>query len=185
MQVGYVVFRCGTAFDEVYFRAFFDNNHRMFKLACARCVETEIALQRNRYVYACRYVYIRAAGPDSPVQCRKFMVCRRHQFHKMGFDDVFVFFQCRIKICIDDALLYQFILNAVVHNFGVILGADTGKRCFFGFRNPQAVESIFDIVGYIVPVGFHLRVWADIRNDVVHVQFADIGTPVRVVHFIE
>ena len=42
MEVGHIVFRCGTALDKVKVRVLIDNNQRMLELACARRIQTEI-----------------------------------------------------------------------------------------------------------------------------------------------
>lgn len=46
MEVGHIVFRCGTALDKVKVRVLIDNNQRMLELACARRIQAEIRLQR-------------------------------------------------------------------------------------------------------------------------------------------
>ncbi len=185
MEVGHVVFRCRTAFDEVDFGTFFDDDHGVFELACTRCIETEIALQGNGHIDTGRYVDEGATRPDGAVEGSEFMIRRRHEFHEMGLDDIFVLFQCRIKIRIDDALLHQFVLDAVVDDFRVVLGADAGQGCLLRFGDAQAVERIFDIVGNVIPVGFHLCVRADVSDDIVHIEFTDIRTPVGIFHVVK
>ena len=49
----------------------------------------------------------------------------------------------------------------------------------------MAVEGIFDVIRYVVPVSFHLSVRADVGDDVIHIEFADIRTPIRIVHMVE
>ena len=103
----------------------------------------------------------------------------------MSLDDVFIFFQGRIEVGIDDALLDQFVLDAVVDDFRVVLGTDAGEGRLFGFRDTQAVEGVFNVIGDVVPVSFHLSVRADISDDVVHVEFADVRAPVGIFHVVE
>ena len=103
----------------------------------------------------------------------------------MGLDDVFIFFQSRIEVGIDDALLDQFILDAVVDDFRVVLGTNAGKGCLFCFRNPQAIKGIFNVIRHVVPVGLHLSIRADIGDDVVHIEFTNVRAPVRIFHMVE
>ena len=103
----------------------------------------------------------------------------------MGLDDIFVLFQSRIKIRVDNPLLYQFVLDAVIDDFRVVLGADAGQRRLFRFGDPQAVKRILDVIGNVVPVGFHLGVRADISDDIVHIEFTDIRAPVGIFHMIK
>ena len=126
----------------------------MFELAGPRSVQTEVALQGDGHVHPGRYVHKGTAGPNSPVQSCKLVVRRRNQLHEMGPYNIFVLFQCRIKVGVDHALLYQFILDAVVHHFGVVLGANPCQRGLFCFGNTQPVKGIFDFVRHIVPAAF-------------------------------
>lgn len=185
MKVGDIVFRRRTAFDEVDLGSLFDDDHGMFELACARCIETEIALQRDGDVDAGRHIDEGATGPDGTVKGGELVIRRRDELHEVGLDDVFIFFKGRIEVGVDDALLDQFVLDAVIDDFRVVLGADAGEGCLFGFRDPQAVEGIFDVIRYVVPVSFHLSVRADVGDDVIHIEFADIRTPIRIVHMVE
>ena len=185
VEVGYVVLRSRTAFDEVDLSPFFDDNHGVFELACPRCIEAEITLKGNRYVDAGRHVDEGATGPNGAVKGGKFMVCRRNELHEVRFDDVFVLIESRIKVGIDDALLDEFVLNAVIDDFRVVLSADTGQGRLFRFGNAQSVKGIFDIVWYFVPIGLHLGIRANVSDDVVHIEFTDIRTPVRIFHAVE
>ena len=112
------------------FRALFDDDHRVFKLACARCIESEITLQRDGDIDTGRDVDEGATGPDGTVQSGELVVRRRDELHEMSLDDVFIFFQGRIEVGIDDALLDQFVLDAVVDDFRVVLGTDAARASF-------------------------------------------------------
>ena len=72
------------------------------------------------------------------MQGGELVVRRRDELHEMSLDDVFIFFQGRIEVGIDDALLDQFVLDAVVYDFRVVLGTDGGEGRLFGFRDTQA-----------------------------------------------
>ena len=113
------------------------------------------------------------------------MVRRRHELHEMSLNDIPVFPQCRFKVRVDDALLHQLFLNTVVYDFRIVLGSYAGQGRLFRLGNPQSVEGVLDVVGHVVPAGFHLRIGPNIGNDVVHMEFADIGTPNRIFQMVK
>ena len=100
--------------------------------------------------------------------------------------DVFVFVETRFKIGIDNPLIQEVLLNAVVDHFRVVLSADAGEHGFF-FRlgNAQLIESAADFFGDVVPVGGQIRVGANIGNDLVHIHFRQIRSPRGVFFFVK
>ena len=135
MKVRYVVFRSGTAFDEVQFSPFFYDDHRMFKLTSTWCIQAEIGLQRNLYLYACWNIYEGTPRPHGTMKSGPFMICRWNQCHPVFFYDFFMLMKCGFDISIDNALFNKIFLDTVVYNFRVILSTNTCKRCFFRFWN--------------------------------------------------
>ena len=85
-----------------------------------------------------------------------------------------------MEVGVDDPLLHQFILDAVVHHFRIVLGTYSGQRSLFGFRDPQTVEGIFDVLGEIIPAGAHPGIGPHVGDDIGHVQAADIRAPYRI-----
>mgnify|MGYP006992966296 CR=1 FL=1 len=96
---------------------FFHNDHGMFELAGSRCVQPEIALEGNGNIHPFRHVHEGSPGPYRPVESRKLVVRRRNQLHEVLPDNVFIFLDGRVEISVDDPLLHQFVLDAVVHHF--------------------------------------------------------------------
>ena len=185
MQVGDIVLRRGTAFDEVHFRAFFHDDQRVLELAGPGGIQTEITLQRDFYVHAGGNIHEGAAGPYGTVEGRKFVICRRNEFHEVLPYYIFMLFQGRVKVRIDDALLDQFFLNAVVHDFRIVLRADASKGCLLRFGDAETIERILNVFGHFAPIGFQARIGTYIRNNIIHLKFADIGPPVGIIDGIE
>ena len=163
---------------------FTDNDQGMFKLSSSWRIETEITLQRNFNINSVRNIDKGAAGPNSAMQSGKLVICRRNKLHEVTLDDIFIFLKCRIKICIDNALLDKVFLDAVINDFRIILGTYTRKGSLFRFRNAQTVKGILDIIRNVVPVRLHLRIRTDIGDDIGHIKTADIRAPHRVRHLI-
>ena len=65
------------------------------------------------------------------------MVIRSNQLTEVRSDQIFIFFDGRFKIYINDTLLFQFFLHIVIHHFRIVLGAYAGKRFLFRFRNTE------------------------------------------------
>ncbi|CDE94069.1 unknown [Acidaminococcus sp. CAG:542] len=160
--------------------ALFHNDHGMFELTGSRCVQPEIALEGNGHVHPFRHVHKGSAGPYCPMEGGELVVRGRNQLHEMLPDNVFIFFHSRIEVGVDDTLLYQFVLDAVVHHFGVILGSHPGQGGLFRFRDSQTVKGVLDVFRQIVPVGTHPGIGAYVSDDVGHIQAADVRTPFRV-----
>ena len=135
MKVRYVVFRSRTTFDEVQFSPFFYDDHSMFKLTSTWCIQAEIGLQWNLYLYACWNIYEGTARPNGTMKSSPFMICRWNQCHPVFFYDIFMLMKCCFDISIDNALFNKIFLDTVVYNFRVILSTNTCKRCFFRFWN--------------------------------------------------
>ena len=185
MEVGHIVFRCGTALDKVKVRVLIDNNQRMLELACARRIQAEIRLQRDFHGNPLRHIDKRTAGPDGSVQCGKFVVGRFHQFHKVFPHHIRVLtMQRTLHIGIDNTLRRNFRADVVIDQLRIILCAHTGERFPLCLRNAETLKRIFDVIRHIGPLCFHFRIRADIRYDVIHVQTLNRRTPVRNRHLV-
>ena len=156
MKIGYIVFRSRTTFDKVYFSTFFYDDHRVFELTSTWCIQTEIGLQWNIHLHACRNIYKGTARPNGTMKSCPFMICRRNQCHPVFFYDFFMFMKCCFNISINYALFYKIFLNAVIYDFGVILGTYACKRCFFCFWNTEAIKCALNIIRYFIPIALHI-----------------------------
>ena len=56
MKVCHIVFRCGTALDEMKICSLIYNDQGMLKLSGSRCIQTEIGLQGNFHRNARRHI---------------------------------------------------------------------------------------------------------------------------------
>ena len=184
VEIGHIVTRRRAAFDEVAVRPLFDDDECMLELSRARCIQTEITLERHLHMDALRHIDEGAAGPDGIVQCRKFMIIRCDQLPEVRLDELRVFLHSRLKIDVDDALLFQLFLDIVIDHFRVVLRADTGERFLLRFRDAEAVKGVTDILGEILPARFHVRLRTHIGIDVLHIQLGNIRSPRREVQLI-
>ena len=125
MKVRYVIFRRGTTFDKVQFSTFFYDDHRMFELTSTWCIQAEVGLQWNIYLYACWNIYEGTTRPNSTMKSCPFMVSRRNQCHPVFFNDFFMLMKSCFNISIDNTLFYKVFLNTVINNFRVILSTNT------------------------------------------------------------
>ena len=157
MEVRNIIFRSGASFDKVYFCPFFYNNHRMFKLTSTWCIQTEIGLQWNIHLHACRNIYKGAARPNGTMKSCPFMICRRNQCHPIFFYDFLMFMKSSFNICINDTLFNKIFLNTVIYNLRVILSTYTSKRCFFCFRNTKSIKCTLNVIRHFIPIALHIN----------------------------
>ena len=100
----------------------------------------------------------------------EFMVMGGHEFHKVVLYHIGVFAgQGALHICVDDALLRNFLADVVVDELGVVLGTDACERGALRLRDPELFKGILDLLRDLGPVPFHLCVGTDVGRDVVHV----------------
>ena len=123
VQIRYVITGSAAAFNKVEAGILFADDQRVFKLACSRCIQAEIGLQRNIHMHPLRHIHKGTARPDRPVQRGELMIFWRYKLHKIFFHNIFVFVHRRFKIRIDDTLVAQFFLHPVIHHFRIVLGA--------------------------------------------------------------
>ena len=170
MKVRHIVFRRRAALDEVQVRALFHDDQRVFELPRARRVEPKIRLQWNLHVDALGHVDEGAARPDGAVQRRELVILRRHELHEVLLDQVLVLDERRFHIGVDDALLHEAFLYAVIDDFRIVLCADARERRLLRFGDAEAVERVLDVLGNFLPISRHLRIGAHIGDDLVHIK---------------
>ena len=95
---------------------------------------------------------------------------RRHELHEVFFYHIGVFAgQGALHICVDDALLRNFLADVVVDELGVVLGTHACEGGALRLRDPKLFEGVLDLFRNLGPVTLHLCIRADIGGDVVHV----------------
>ena len=150
MKICHIVFRCRAAFNKMKISTFIYNDQCVFKLSGSRCIESEIRLQRNLHRNTRRHINKGTSGPYCSVKCCKFMILRRHKFHKVFPNHVCVRTgQRTFHICIDNTLCSNLCFYIVVNKFRVILRAHTGQRFSFCLGNSKLLERIFDVFRHI------------------------------------
>ena len=166
-------------------RALIDDDKRVLKLARALGVQAEIRLQRDGHLHTLRHVHERAAGPDRAVQRRKLMIARRNELHEVLLHHVGILaLECALHIGIDNTLCGHLVLDVVVHELGVVLRADAGKRFALRLRDAEALKRVFNVLRDVLPVAFHVGLGADVGRDMIHVQALDGRAPIRDRHLI-
>ncbi len=109
----------------------------------------------------------------------KFMLLRRYQLHEKLSDDILVFPHRRFHIGINYTLFRQLVPDIMVNHFGIILCSHACQGFLLRLRNPQTLKGILDVPGNLIPVTFHIRIWPDIGDDVVHMKLVQRRSPVR------
>ena len=105
------------------------------------------------------------------------MRLRRHERHEILLNDVAVLLQRRLHIRVDNALLHERLLNRVIDHLGVVLCTNTCERGFLRLGDAQTVECVLDVLGYLIPVPYHLRIGAHIGHNLIHIERGEIGSP--------
>ena len=125
VKVCNIVFRCGTALDEMKICSLIYNDQGMLKLSGSRCIQTEIGLQGNFHRNARRYINKGSAWPDCAVKGGKFVVIWLYQLHKMSTDHICVFpVHSTFQVCVNNSLGCYLCFYIVVYQLGIVLGAN-------------------------------------------------------------
>ena len=66
-------------------------------------------------------------------------------------EDVGVLLERLVRAHEDDAQLGELLLDRVVDDLAVVLGADAGQEAALGLRDAQPLEGVLDLVGHVVP----------------------------------
>ena len=153
-------------------------------MRCARTapcfrVDAEIRLQRNVDLHPRGYVDEASAAPNRAVERRELVVAVRDDRAEILAHDVRVLAQAGIHVEKDHALALKVLADAVIHDFGVVLGAHAGQELALGFGNAQAVERVLDVVRNVFPVARLTILRPDVVVDVVEVDARQIGAPGR------
>ena len=85
--------------------------------------------------------------------------------------------QPRVHVQEEDALVLQLLLELVVDDLGLVLGADAGEVLLLGLGDPELVPGVLDVRRQVFPgVGLVLG-RADVIEDVVEVDLRDVAAP--------
>jgi hypothetical protein len=87
--------------------------------------------------------------------------------------------QARVHVHEHDAGVVPLLLQGVVDDFGVVLGADAGERLALGLRDAELLERVLDVVGHVVPGATLVLHRADVVVDLVEVQVREVAAPLR------
>ena len=119
------------------------------------------------------------------MQRRKLMIVRRNELHEVLLHHVGVLaLECALHIGIDNTLCGHLVLDVVVHELGVVLRADAGKRFALRLRDAEALKRVFNVLRDVLPVAFHVGLGTDVCCNVIHVQPFDGRAPIRDWHLI-
>ena len=79
----------------------------------------------------------------------------------------------------DHALGLELLVDLVVDDLGLVLGADAGEELALGLGDAEPVEGVLDVLGDLAPVAAVLLGGADEVVDVVEVDLVEVAAPVR------
>ena len=96
---------------------------------------------------------------------------------KYSLDELRVLPQRRVHVEKEDALVRELLLELVVDDFRLVLGADAGEVLLLGLGNAQAVPGLLDVGRQIFPRGRLLLGGPDVVVDVLEVDPREIGAP--------
>ena len=130
-------------------------------------------------MHAGRHIDKAAAAPDGAVERGELVVSGRDDGGEILLDDILVLAQAAVHIEEDDAQLLPLFLQAVVDDFGLILGADPGQKLTLRFRNAKPVEGALDVLRHVVPAFALFLGRTQIVENVVKVDAAQVGAPGR------
>ena len=159
-----------AALDVVDLRALLGDDQRALELAHVLGVDPEVGLQRHRDLDPGRHVDERAARPDGGVERRQLVVVRRDDRRPVLAHEVLVLAQGGVHVGEDHALGLELLVDLVVDDLGLVLGADPGEELALRLGDAEAVEGVLDVLGDLAPVAAVLLGGADEVVDVVPVD---------------
>ena len=113
------------------------------------------------------------------------MVARCDELHKILVHHVGVFtLECALHVGVDDTLCSYLVADVVIHELGIVLCTDAGKRFALRLRDTETLKGVFNILWDVLPVVFHVGLGANIGRNVVHIQSLDGRPPVRNRHLV-
>ena len=171
--------RRGAALDVVHVGALVDEDHGALELAHVLGVDPEVGLERQLDLDALRDVDERAARPDRGVQRRELVVVRGDDRPEVLLDELLVLAQPRVHVEEDHALLGQLLLQVVVDDLGLVLGADAGEVLLLRLGDAELVPGVLDVGRQVLPGLGLLLGRLDVVVDVVEVDPGEIAAPAR------
>src|SRR5216117_4013652 len=82
-----------------------------------------------------------------------------------------------IGVAEDDSFILKMFQEAVVHNFGLVLGAYSGQEFLLGLGYAQSVEGLLDLIWNVVPALLNLVSGTEVVVDVVEVDVCKVASP--------
>ena len=79
----------------------------------------------------------------------------------------------------DHALRLELLVDLVVDDLGLVLGADAGEELALRLGDAEPVEGVLDVLGDLAPVAAVLLGGADEVVDVVEVDLVEVAAPLR------
>ena len=168
-----------AALDVVNVRALLGDDQGALELAHVLGVDPEVGLQRHLDLDALRDVDERAARPDGRVERGQLVVVGRDHRRPVLADEVLVLAQRGVHVGEDHALRLELLVDLVVDDLGLVLGADAGEELALGLGDAEPVEGVLDVLGDLVPVGAVAIGGADEVVDVVPVDLGEVAAPGR------
>ena len=92
-------------------------------------------------------------------------------------DELRVLAQAGVHVEEDHALLLEVLLQRVVDDLGLVLGADAGEELLLGLGDAEPVEGVLDVGRHVVPGLALLLGRLQVVEDVLEVDLAEVAAP--------
>ena len=175
-----LVDRCGASLDVVHVGVLVGDDEGALELAEVLGVHAEVRLQRNGAVHPLGHVDERSTRPHGGVEGSELVVAGWHCGTEVLLEQFRVLSQGSVGVEEDDALTFEFLIDLVVDDLGLVLGGNTGHQAILlGLGNAQTVVGGADVVGKVVPgLGLPIRGTHEVL-DVVEVDRVQVDSPGR------
>jgi hypothetical protein len=167
----------GAALYVVHFRALVHDDQRTLKLTDVGGIQAEIRLQGQLDFHVRGDIYERPAGPDSAVQGRKFVILDGNHRTEVFAEQVGILLETIFDGEEDDTLLFEVLLDGVVHHLRLILRPHPSQELALGFGNAQTFKGLFDRLRHLIPGSPLLFRRAHVVINIIQVQLAQIRAP--------
>ena len=171
--------RRGAAFNVMHLRTFVGDDEGAFKLPHVLAVDAEVCLQRVINFHTRWHIDETAAAPRRTIQCRELVIRRGDDGAEILLHQFWVFLDGGVGIKENHPDFVQFLDNAVVNDFGVVLCAYAGEELPFCLRNAEPIERPLDVLRHVVPTSLAPVGGFDVVVDVVKVELRQIAAPLR------
>ena len=156
---------------------FVHDDQRPLELAHVLGVDPEVGLERHLDPHARRHVDERAPDQTAEFRAANLLSFCGMIVPKYCFDELLVLTQARVHVQEDHALLLEVLLELVVDDLGLVLRPDAGEVLLLRLGDAELVPGVLDLARQILPRRRLLLGRADVVEDVLEVDAAQVVVP--------